>query len=64
VTLGLVLPSLLHSLCESDIFLECSLPRHFTDELTLAIMQGGNLETLRLTNISPTKWKAVKNIDL
>jgi hypothetical protein len=55
---------LLHLLCESDIFLECSLPHHFNDELTLAIMQSGNVETLRLTKISPTKWKAVKNIDL
>ncbi|KAF8811437.1 hypothetical protein BYT27DRAFT_7134005 [Phlegmacium glaucopus] len=27
-------------------------------------MRGGNVETLRLTKISPTKWKAIENIDL
>jgi hypothetical protein len=52
------------SLCKLDIFLDCSLPHHFNDELTLAIMQSGNFETLCLMKISPTKWKAVKNIDL
>jgi hypothetical protein len=52
------------SLCKLDIFLECSLPHHFNDELTLAIMQSGNFETLRLKKISPTIWKAIKNIDL
>ncbi|KAF8962060.1 hypothetical protein BDZ97DRAFT_1826140 [Flammula alnicola] len=46
-----------------DVFLECSSPHPFNDELTLAIMRNGNFETLRLTKISPTKWKAVENID-
>jgi len=47
-----------------DILFEFSSPHHFNDELALAIMRGGNFETLRLTKISPTKWKAVENIDL
>jgi hypothetical protein len=59
-----VLPFHLSSLCELDIFFEFSSPRHSNDELTLAIMQGGNFETLRLTEISLTKWKAIENIDL
>ncbi|KAF8817645.1 hypothetical protein BYT27DRAFT_7125939 [Phlegmacium glaucopus] len=46
-----------------DIFLECLSPHHFNDELTLAIMLIGNLETLGLTRVSPTKWKVVENID-
>ncbi|KAF8962055.1 CHAT domain-containing protein [Flammula alnicola] len=46
-----------------DIFLEYSSPHHFNDALTLAVMRSGNFETLRLTKISPTKWKAVETID-
>jgi hypothetical protein len=64
VRLAFVLPFSLPSLCELDIVLECSLPRHFNDELTLAIMRNGNFEILRLTKIALTKWKAIENIDL
>ncbi|KAF8810864.1 hypothetical protein BYT27DRAFT_7253320 [Phlegmacium glaucopus] len=46
-----------------DIFLECSPPHHFNDELTLSIIRGCNNENLRLTKISSKKWKAVGNID-
>ncbi|KAF8810544.1 hypothetical protein BYT27DRAFT_7240700 [Phlegmacium glaucopus] len=47
-----------------DIVLECSSPHRFNDELTLAIMRSGNVETLCLRKISPTKWKSDQNIDL
>ncbi|KAF8815812.1 hypothetical protein BYT27DRAFT_7238250 [Phlegmacium glaucopus] len=46
-----------------DIILECSLPDHFNDELELVFVLSGNIETLRLTRISPTKWKAIGNIN-
>ncbi|KAF8801153.1 hypothetical protein BYT27DRAFT_7262184 [Phlegmacium glaucopus] len=47
-----------------DIFLECSSPHHFNDELMLSIIRGCNNENLCLTKISANKWKAVENIDL
>ncbi|KAF8811442.1 hypothetical protein BYT27DRAFT_6453647 [Phlegmacium glaucopus] len=46
-----------------DIFLECSPPHHFNDELMLSISWGCNNENLRLAKISSEKWKAVENIN-
>ena len=58
-----VLP--LPSLCDIDIFLEFSAPHHLNDELMLGIMRGNSdLESLHLTRISTTKWKALGNIEL
>ncbi|KAF8804474.1 hypothetical protein BYT27DRAFT_7340101 [Phlegmacium glaucopus] len=49
---------------DAYVFLESSSPHHLNDGLTLAIIRSDDLQSLRLTKISTTKWKAAENIVL